>query len=144
MKIFYKNLIPYTLLAILFVSGCQNSNKPEPGQDALILELSISELPNTLFSIDQEGLLVSIIDPDMIDDNLDLTALNLSFSASEGATAFIDETEIQSGESTVDLSEGIFLTIISEDGTAQNSYFIYLSEHIPLKYLLVDNAIGGL
>ncbi|MCP9291246.1 MULTISPECIES: aryl-sulfate sulfotransferase [Gracilimonas] len=138
MTVFTKRLLPIVMIAVLFIAGCQNSTEPESNPDARFLEFSISELPNLSFTIDHDEGFVEVTNAEPIHSGTDLTLLTASFSTSQGASVFVDTVQQVSGETINDFSEGIFYTVISEDGTAQQKYFVYLSEELPLNYLLTE------
>ncbi|MGN8225474.1 aryl-sulfate sulfotransferase [Gracilimonas sp. BCB1] len=138
MTIFTKRLLPTLLLATLFISGCQNSTEQKPNQNARFLEFSISELPNETFAINQNDGFIEILNAQSIASGTDLSSLTPRFTTSEGATVFVDTVQQVAGETTNDFSEGVFYTVVSEDGTTQKMYFVYLSEELPLNYLLVE------
>jgi arylsulfate sulfotransferase len=135
-KIYFKSLV---LLCILFISACQNSTGPEPNQQALITDFGIVELPNVAFSIDQNDNLIEVVNPDAINPNINLAELTATFSVSEGASVLIDTVRQSSGQTMNNFSEGIFYTVVSEDETQQTRYFVYLTEQLPLNYLLPDS-----
>ncbi len=133
MNFFKESLLPVILITLLIISGCQNNTGPEPNSDALFHEFSISELPNADFSINQEGGLIKVLNTESIEPGTDLSSLTATFSTSEGATVFVDMVEQVSGETVSDFSEGVFYTVVSEDESNQQSYFVYLSEELPPK-----------
>jgi arylsulfate sulfotransferase len=132
----------YYLLLLSFavsisLSSCKNNT--EPGENALILEFSIQELPQTTFTIDHGAKVISPINPGSIDSGIDSTALTAVFEASEGATITLSNSPQASGKTVNNFEEGIFYTVVSEDKLYSNNYFVHLEPELPLTYLLTDD-----
>ncbi|SMO62031.1 aryl-sulfate sulfotransferase [Gracilimonas mengyeensis] len=133
-----KIILGIWVLFALYFMGCKNGTKSSPNQEAALLEFTIEELPNTVFSVDEEDGLVKVTNRSSIDGEVDWTSLKASFEVSEGAKVLVQETEQVSGETVNDFSEGVFYTIISEDEATQQTYFVYLTRDLPMNYLLLE------
>jgi|GEM_PF-136781 arylsulfate sulfotransferase len=138
MNYFKKSLYPLLLFTIIFISACQNSTGPETNPQAVVSEFGISELPKADFSINQEDNLIEVSNPVAIEPSTDLSSLTATFTISDGAYIVVDTVRQTSGETVNDFSEGVFYTVISEDETRQETYFVYLSEQLPLNYFLTE------
>ncbi|HBX65649.1 MAG TPA: hypothetical protein DEG32_05665, partial [Balneolaceae bacterium] len=141
MNYFKKSLSALLLFGIIFIPACQNSTGPKPNAQAVISEFGISELPSVDFSINQEDKIIEVTNLGAIDPSTDLSSLTATFTLSEGAYMMVGTMRQTSGETVNDFSEGVFYTIISEDETQQETYFVYLSEQIPLNYFLTEAPV---
>ncbi|MEQ8524293.1 aryl-sulfate sulfotransferase [Gracilimonas sp.] len=133
-KLLFSGLLFFSL--ILF--GCQNGSGPESNKNAEFLEFSISELPNTSFSINHEDHFIEVTNTGSVGGDVDLSSLTATFSTSEGATVFVDSEPQISGETTNDFSEGVFYTVVSEGELNRETYFVYLTSELPLNYLVKE------
>lgn len=134
---FYRPHFSVLIVLILFVlSACNNSTDPAPNTAARLLEFSINEFPEVTFSVDDQNKFIHVNTSPYPDTEADWTNLTASFTVSEGASVFIDGVEQTSDETSNDFSEGLFYTVVSEDETAETTYFVYLSETMPVQYLL--------
>ena len=133
----------FSILLIFSITllGCQNSTDSVPNENANLLEFSIEELPSLTFAVNEEDQLVTITNSGFRYDEADLSSLTANFTTSEGATVYVDDVQQITGETPNDFSEGLFYTVVSEDETTQQSFFVYLSEELPLNYLLVNSPV---
>lgn len=120
--------------------GCKSNTSPDPNPDAQFLEFGISELPNTSFVIDHNENLIKVSNTQSINNEPDLNSLTATFSVSEGATVYVDTLMQISGETTNNFKDGVFYTVVSEDGLNKENYFVYLSQKLPFNYLVKNPA----
>lgn len=135
----FYHLLCISIAVSLFFTSCKNGNEPEPGENALILEFSIKELSQTTFEIDHEMGIISPVNPGSISADIDSTSLTAVFETSEGATVYLDTSTQISGETENNLKRGIFYTVVSEDGSSSNEYFVHLESRLPMSYLTTDD-----
>ncbi len=135
---FKRTLNLFIISSILLISCKSGGNEP-PNMEALLTEFSIEEVSGADFQIDNENGLVTITNIESIvipDDKSNLTA---SFEISGGASVLVGNQIQVSGESKNSFSEGLLYTIVSEDESVENEYFIHLEESLPVQYFGIDS-----
>ncbi|RNC83924.1 MAG: aryl-sulfate sulfotransferase [Balneola sp.] len=131
------------LVAIIFlvhfflITGCNSTNTTEQSSAELI-SFAISEFPEISFSINNEAGII-FINAGSHPENLE--ELTASFITTEGASVFVNDSLQTSDVTQNDFSDGLIYTIVSEDATTLNEYFVYLTSEIPKSYLL-EGEIG--
>ncbi|MAO66565.1 MAG: aryl-sulfate sulfotransferase [Balneola sp.] len=118
----------------LFISSCDSAGSKYPFQ-ADLLEFSIDELPNTVFSIDQDLGLVQVLNPESLPNQID-TLFTANFEISDGSALFVRGSLVMPGAEKFNFSDGLFLTIVSEDSGNENTYFVHLNREIHPNYLI--------
>ncbi|MCG8372552.1 MAG: aryl-sulfate sulfotransferase [Balneolales bacterium] len=129
----------YSMLLFSFlVMSCDNSTNSEPDEpstEAIFLNFSILELPNSTFTINENTGMISINSGAFDDGTTSLTAV---FEVSTGASVFVEDSLQSSGITTNDFSSGVTYTVVSEDESTTISFFVYVSEGVPFSYLFAD------
>lgn len=138
MKLQLRHLSVLFVFILFILSGCNNSTDPTPNSEARLLEFSIEEFTEVTFSIDDQNHFIHVTSSPYPGTQTDWSDLTASFSVSEGASVFVNEVEQTTGESSNDFGEGVFYTVLSEDETVERTYFVYLTEKLPVQYLLAN------
>ncbi len=139
-RTFFSNLLILFLISfvhLFFISGCNSTSTTEQS-DAELISFSISEFTEISFSINNEAGII-FINTGTHPENIE--GLTASFIATEGASVFVNDSLQTSGVTQNDFSNGLIYTIVSEDASTLNEYFVYLTSEIPPGYLL-EGEIG--
>ena len=129
MKKWLLALLPIVLLAV----SCSKSDPDSPTTDkqstaCTLSSFQFSSASNPGLGLNSNAVIANIQRKNMVlvtvPDNADLTKLVPTFSASSKSKVRIGSTELVSGQTSVNLTDPVELTVTAEDGTHNSKYVV--------------------
>ncbi len=118
-----RKLIALAILAILILPSCQ---KDEPLPEANLLEFSIKELPDLVFTFDESSEPIRITNTVLLPANTELQSLTPIFDISNEGSLLLQDLEVTSEVTSLDFSETVYLKTIDADGEIDHYYKVEL------------------